>query len=307
MTDHATTRYVGRFAPSPTGPLHFGSLVAAVASFCDARAVGGRWLLRIDDVDTPRCVPGAAEDMLATLARFGLEWDGEPVWQSRRTANYRAAFEGLLQAGHVFGCACTRRELADSTLAPDGSRVYPGTCRDGLPPGREARAWRVRVAGCVEFDDAVQGRQHAKLDEEVGDFVVLRADGLFAYQLAAVVDDLDAGVTDIVRGADLLASSVRQIHLQNLLGAPRPRYAHVPVALDAAGEKLSKQTLARAIDECAPGEALHAALAFLGQNPPQELATASPERVLDWAVAHWQLDGVPRRLGARAPHALAAQ
>ncbi len=307
MTNDTITRYVGRFAPSPTGPLHFGSLVAAVASFCDARAVGGRWLLRIDDVDTPRCVAGAAEDILATLARFGLEWDDEPVWQSRRTADYRAAFEGLRQAGHVFGCACTRRELADSAIAPDGSRVYPGICRNGLPPGRQARAWRVRVAGRVAFDDAIQGQQHVELEDEVGDFVVLRADGLFAYQLAAVVDDLEAGVTDIVRGADLLASSVRQIHLQHLLGAPTPRYAHVPVALDAAGEKLSKQTLARAIDECAAGEALHAALAFLGQHPPADLATASPERVLDWAVTHWQLDGVPRRLGARAPDPLASQ
>lgn len=307
MTDKATANYIGRFAPSPTGPLHFGSLVAAVASFCVARAAGGRWLLRIDDVDTPRRVAGAAEDILATLARFGLEWDGEPVWQSRRTAAYRAAFEGLRQAGHVFGCACTRRELADSAIAPDGSHVYPGTCRDGLPPGREARAWRVRVAGCVAFEDAIQGRQQVQLEDEVGDFVVLRADGLFAYQLAAVVDDRDAGVTDIVRGADLLASSVRQIHLRHLLGAPTPRHAHVPVALDAAGEKLSKQTLARAIGAYTPGEALHAALAFLGQCPPKDLANAPATQVVDWAVANWSLGDVPRCLGARTPDSFASQ
>lgn len=302
-----TRRPVGRFAPSPTGPLHFGSLVAAAASWFDARAAGGRWLVRIDDVDTPRAVPGADRDILGTLSRLGFAWDGEPVWQSRRTEAYRAAFERLRADGHLFPCACTRAELADSALAPDGARVYPGTCRDGLPEGRTARAWRVRVAGTIDFDDAVQGPQHEDLERHVGDFVVLRADGLFAYQLAVVVDDADAGVTDVVRGADLLASTPRQIHLQHLLGLPRPRYAHVPVAVNAAGEKLSKQTLARAVSHWPPSRALHAALAFLGQEPPTELADAPLATLHDWGIAHWRLDAVPHRPSAPTPADFAAQ
>ncbi|MDX5364566.1 MAG: tRNA glutamyl-Q(34) synthetase GluQRS [Pseudazoarcus pumilus] len=300
--------YTGRFAPSPTGPLHFGSLVAAAASWFDARARGGRWLLRIDDVDTPRCVPGAAEDILLTLQRFGLQWDGEPVWQSRRTEAYRAAFEQLRAAGHIFPCACSRKELADSALAPDGSRIYPGTCRSGLPPGRAAHAWRVRVGNAVvRFDDDLQGRQREDMARAVGDFVILRADGLFAYQLAAVVDDAEAGITDIVRGADLLASTARQLHLQRLLDLPQPRYAHVPVALSAAGEKLSKQTLARAIDDVAPSLALHAALDFLGQQPPSGLACAPLAEVLEWGIAHWRIGAVARTTGRPAPGTFAAQ
>jgi len=299
--------YVGRFAPSPSGPLHFGSLVAAAASWFDARAAGGRWLLRIDDLDTPRCVPGAAEDILATLARFGLEWDGEPVWQSRRSAAYRAAFARLRTAGEVYPCACTRSELADSTLARDGARVYPGTCRNGLPPGRQPRAWRVRVHDRIAFDDLVQGSYSEDMQGEVGDFVVLRADGLFAYQLAVVVDDFDAGVTDIVRGADLLASTPRQIHLQQLLGLHTPRYAHVPVATNGDGEKLSKQTLARPVIDWTPARALHAALDFLGQRPPAELAEAALSEVHAWGIAHWRLGTVPRVASLPAPAVFAAQ
>ena len=225
--------YIGRFAPSPTGALHFGSLVAAVGSFLEARAHGGRWLLRIEDVDTPRTVAGAAAGIVATLARFGFEWDGEVVWQGRRTAAYEAALDALKAAGHAYPCACTRRELADQPLARDGSRRYPGTCRNGLPPGREGRAWRVRAEGTIRFDDAVQGAQEVDLADDAGDYVVKRADGLFAYQLAVVVDDADAGVTHVVRGADLLDSTARQIHL---LGQPVPTYAHLPLATNAAGE-----------------------------------------------------------------------
>ncbi len=297
--------YVGRFAPSPTGPLHFGSLVAAVASYLDARASGGLWLLRIEDVDAPRTVPGAAEGILATLARFGFEWDGVPVWQCGRDEAYAAALERLAAAGHVFPCACTRREIADSALARDGAHIYPGTCRDGLPPGRDARAWRVRVAGSVvSFDDAVQGPQHEDLAVEVGDFVVRRADGLFAYQLAVVVDDAEAGVSHVVRGADLLDSTGRQIHLQRLLGAPVPRYAHVPVVINAAGEKLSKQTLAAAVDTVPPEAALLAALAFLGQNPPDELAGAPLAELWRWAIANWSLARVPATRQALLPQGM---
>ncbi|QDF95877.1 tRNA glutamyl-Q(34) synthetase GluQRS [Azoarcus sp. DD4] len=293
--------YVGRFAPSPTGPLHFGSLVAAAGSLLEARAHQGRWLLRIEDVDTPRCIAGAAGGILATLERFGFEWDGEVVWQSDRIDAYAAALERLKSAGHAFPCACTRRELADSALARDGSRRYPGTCRQGLPPGREARAWRVRAEGLIGFEDAIQGWQEEDLARDCGDYVVLRADGLYAYQLAVVVDDAAAGITHVVRGADLLDSTARQIHLHHLLGTPAPAHAHLPVATNAAGEKLSKQTLARAIDDQPPSGALVAALAFLGQNPPADLADMPLAEVWRWARANWQLARVPRKRHAPAP------
>ena len=294
------TPYIGRFAPSPSGALHFGSLVAAVGSFLEARAHGGRWLLRIEDVDSPRTVTGAAEGILATLERFRFEWDDEVVWQSPRTAAYEAALQTLQAAGHAYPCACTRRELADQPLARDGSRRYPGTCRDGLPPGREGRAWRVRAEGTIRFDDAVQGTQEVALAADAGDYVVKRADGLFAYQLAVVVDDAEAGVTHVVRGADLLDSTARQIHLLGLLGQPVPAYAHLPLATNAAGEKLSKQTLARAIDAHPPPAALLAALRFLGQNPPDALAGAPLAELWQWAQAHWSIAAVPRRRQAVA-------
>ncbi len=293
---------VGRFAPSPSGPLHFGSMVAALGSSLSARAAGGRWLLRIEDVDTPRIVPGAAEGILRTLEQFGFEWDGPVVWQSRRTDAYRAAFEALRAAGRVFPCACTRKEIADSALARDGTRRYPGTCRDGLAPGREARAWRLRVEpGEVSFDDAVQGPIREDVAADVGDFVLLRADGLFAYQLAVVVDDAEAGVTEVVRGADLLDSTGRQILLQRLLGHPQPRYAHLPVASNAAGEKLSKQTLARAVEGADPARVLVDALDFLGQEPPAGLAEAGLAAVWAWARQHWSMARVPRRRSVPAP------
>lgn len=292
--------YVGRFAPSPTGPLHFGSLVAAIGSFLDARSRAGRWLLRIEDIDSPRTVPGAADGILKTLERFGLAWDDAVVWQSARQHLYLDAFDRLKAAGHVFPCACTRREIADSALARDGARIYPGTCRDGLPPGRTAHAWRVRVAGRIAFDDRIQGHQEEDLATEVGDFVVLRGDGQFAYQLAVVVDDAAAGVTDVVRGADLLGSTGRQIHLQHLLGHPTPTYAHLPVVVNAAGEKLSKQTLALPVDELGAGDGWFAALEFLGQDPPEALRGAGLTDVRQWAVEHWSTDIIPRKAAGTA-------
>lgn len=252
-------------------------------------------MLRIEDVDAPRTVSGAADGILRTLTRFGFEWDGPVVWQSARTAAYRDAFEYLLEGGRVFGCACTRKEMADSALARDGSRRYPGTCRDGLPTGRKARAWRLRVEpGLMGFDDAVQGWVEENVAEEVGDFVLLRADGFFAYQLAVVVDDADAGVTEVVRGADLLDSTPRQILLQRLLGLPTPRYAHLPVVSNAAGEKLSKQTLARAVEGFRPQQVLVDALTFLGQQPPDGLADAPLDALWGWAQANWSMAQVPR-------------
>ena len=261
--------YRGRFAPSPTGPLHFGSLVSALASWLDARAHGGAWLVRIEDIDGPRTVAGAAEDILATLVRFGMPPDEPPVWQSRRTDPYQRAFEQLEANGLIYPCGCTRKEIADSLLQAherNTTLAYPGTCRGGLH-GKPARAWRLRVpdgdAAVITFEDGWQGQQTQDLATEVGDFVLKRADGQWAYQLAVVVDDADAGITHVVRGADLLDSTARQIYLQRCLDVPTPSYLHVPVVTNDAGEKLSKQTGATALDHSAPLRTLHAAAAHL--------------------------------------------
>lgn len=295
--------YRGRFAPSPTGPLHFGSLVAALGSWLDARAAGGEWLVRIEDLDPPREVPGAAPGILRTLETLGLRWDGPVLRQSERNEAYRAALAGLARAGATYPCACTRREIGDTARAGvDGGLVYPGTCRNGLPDGRAARATRVRVGDAVvEFDDAVQGRVRQALARDVGDFVLQRADGLFAYQLAVVVDDAAQGVTDVVRGADLLDSTPRQILMQRLLGVPTPRYLHLPVATNERGEKLSKQTGATPIDRARPGDALAAALRFLGQRVDRDLAGARPEMLLTTAIARWNRASIPRMAAAFGP------
>ncbi len=292
---NAQPRYRGRFAPSPTGPLHFGSLVAALGSYIDARAHGGEWLVRIEDLDPPREAPGAAADILRTLESLGLRWDGAVLRQSEREDAYRAALAELERKGATYPCACTRREIGDSALAGiDGSLVYPGTCRNGPPSGRATRATRVRVdTAVIEFDDVVQGRTRQQLATDVGDFVLRRADGRFAYQLAVVVDDAAQEITDVVRGADLLDSTPRQILLQRLLGVPTPRYVHLPVATNAAGEKLSKQTLAPPIDRARPGAALLAALGFLGQRPERELVDASPAELLAAAIARWDRTLIP--------------
>ncbi|HEX2830667.1 MAG TPA: tRNA glutamyl-Q(34) synthetase GluQRS [Burkholderiales bacterium] len=285
--------YKGRFAPSPTGPLHAGSLVAAVASYLDARANGGEWRVRIEDVDTPRTVAGASDDILRTLEAFGMAWDGEVIYQSARGGAYGAALDALRTQDKVYPCGCTRREIADSAVAGIEGYVYPGTCRNGLAPGREARAWRVRTEGTkVAFDDAIQGRVEHDLERDIGDFVLYRADRIYAYQLAVVVDDAEQGITHVVRGADLLESSPRQIYLQQLLGFPTPRYAHLPIAVNAAGQKLSKQTLAPAIDTSRAAAELTRALAFLGHEVPA--GESSLDEIWRWARASWRLDRVPR-------------
>jgi glutamyl-Q tRNA(Asp) synthetase len=287
-----STPYIGRFAPSPTGPLHAGSLVAAVASYLDARVHDGAWLVRIEDIDEGRSVPGAAEGILQLLHSLGMDSDGEVVWQSRRKHLYQAAFDRL--AEHAYACGCNRREIADSRLgfAPDGAAIYPGTCRNGLAPGRSTRSLRLRVpepgADLVAFTDRFAGTTRQRLALESGDFVLKRADGYWAYQLAVVVDDADQGVTDIVRGADLIDSTPRQIYLQRLLGVPTPRYLHVPVVRNAAGEKLSKQTGALAVepgDERSAVAALHDAARFLGLElePVDSLAGFWQAAVPAWA------------------------
>lgn len=287
--------YVGRFAPSPTGPLHFGSLVAAVASWVDARAAGGRWLVRMEDVDRPRCSQAAATTILRQLDAYGLAWDGDVLVQSQRDDAYAAALDALKAQGAAYPCACTRSQLAPARRNPEGEIVYPGTCRNGLPPGAVARAWRVRVPDVsTYFEDRIHGRLEQNLAHAVGDFIVRRADGLIAYQLAVVVDDAFQGITHVVRGADLLWNTPRQVYLQRLLGLPTPTYAHVPLVTNAAGQKLSKQTLAPALPEAGRSAVLVDALAALGLPPPADLAGAGPGELLAWASAHWHIENVPR-------------
>ncbi|MES2016391.1 MAG: tRNA glutamyl-Q(34) synthetase GluQRS [Pseudomonadota bacterium] len=285
------SHYVGRFAPSPTGKLHPGSLVAALASYLDAKAHHGTWLVRIEDVDEGRTAAGAAEAILELLSDLGMHWDGDVVWQSRRKHLYRAAYDQL--HAHTYPCGCNRREIADSRLgvAPDGAAIYPGTCRTGLAPGRSARSLRVRVpegaddADLVCFTDRFAGRLCQRLDSESGDFVLKRADGYWAYQLAVVVDDAEQGVTDVVRGADLIDSTPRQIYLQRLLGVPTPHYLHVPVVRNALGEKLSKQTGAVAV---AAGDPAAALVALLVAARALELSVGTPATL----AAFWR-DAVP--------------
>jgi glutamyl-Q tRNA(Asp) synthetase len=292
--------YRGRFAPSPTGPLHFGSLVAAVGSYVDARAHGGEWLLRIEDVDQPRTVPGAADAILRTLEALAFEWDGEVLVQSRRRPLYQAALDRLQRDGEVYPCACSRRQIAACAppTAVDGGLVYPGTCRTGLADGRAARAWRVRVPDSeIAFDDRLQRHLRQNLAHAVGDFVLLRADGPFAYQLAVVVDDAAQGVNAVVRGADLLDSTARQIWLQQRLGLPTPSYAHLPVVTHAGGEKLSKQTRAMAIDPARGSALLAAAMDFLGHSVPREMRGSSLADFWRWATGAWSMARVPALRG----------
>ena len=287
--------YRGRFAPSPTGPLHFGSLIAAVGSYLEAKSRHGEWLVRMEDLDPPREMPGAADLILQTLDAYGFEWDGPVLYQSRCSDAYEAALEQLRRDGWLYPCNCTRREIADSAVRGIEGPVYPGTCRGRLP-GREARAWRVQTTMQeILFADALQGQQSQVLERDIGDFVLKRADGLFAYQLAVVVDDAEQGITHIVRGADLLTSTPRQIWLQQRLGLPAPHYTHLPVATNAAGEKLSKQTLAPALDLSQPVPALWRTLKFLGQQPPVELTTGSLAELWKWSFNHWDIGRVPQR------------
>lgn len=275
----------GRFAPSPTGSLHLGSLAAAVASWLFARAEGGRWLVRVEDIDTPRVVPGSAEEILSALQRYALEWDGEVVWQSQRTARYEEALERLRASGLVYDCACSRADLQRAASAPLGAEaVYPGTCRNGLPDGKAARAIRFRVPDeVIAFDDLLRGRVEEHVASQTGDFVVRRADGLFAYQLAVVVDDAEQGVTQVVRGIDLLGSTARQIALQRALGYPTPAYAHIPLVTNPDGSKLGKRDGALplpALDDARVRETLAAALRHLGHD----VAEDHPRAMLDEAL-----------------------
>lgn len=282
--------YVGRFAPSPTGPLHFGSLIAAAGSYLDARANNGKWLLRIDDIDPPREQPGAADSILRSLEQFGFEWDGEVLLQSSRTLAYQAAIQKLRNDNHIFFCTCSRKQIAT-----EGDTVYPGTCRHRANAPAGEYSIRIRIeAGNTGFTDLVQGPYAQNLSAEVGDFVLLRRDGFYGYHLACSVDDAFQGVTHVVRGADLLDSTPRQIHLQRLLNLPTPRYGHLPVAINSEGQKLSKQNLARALDPGRREQLLWKSLRFLGQQPPEQLRIMDLKSIWDWALANWSLPKVPK-------------
>lgn len=294
--------YRGRFAPSPTGPLHFGSLVAAVGSYLDAKAHGGAWLVRMDDLDLSRTVPGAADIILRSLEKLGMAWDEPVVYQSTRSEAYEKALKVLKKRKLIYPCACSRREIADSALGGIDGPIYTGTCRKGLLAGRAARAERIMTDNTrIELKDVIQGKIMHSLERQVGDFVVKRADGYFAYQLAVVVDDADQGITDIVRGADLLDSTTRQIYLQQQLGYATPRYAHLPVAVNVLGEKLSKQTLAAPINVSAPVLTLNAVLQFLGQATVTDCAPDDTREFWAQAVAAWDITRVPHTRTQAAP------
>lgn len=284
MTHH----YRGRFAPSPTGDLHLGSLMVAMVSYLRARQAHGQWLIRIEDLDPPREVPGAATRILEALAAHGMTPDEAPWYQSRRGLEYQRAIRRLLAGGHAFACACTRAQLPATGL-------YPGTCRTGLPAGRPARAVRLRTPDrVIGFDDLLQGWFEQNLEQEAGDFVIRRADGLTAYQLAVVVDDAAQGITEIVRGADLLDSTPRQIYLQECLALPTPTYMHLPLLLGPDGRKLSKQCAADPIDIGVPLRGLRRVMALLGQAVPTHVDTVAG--FWAWAIENWRLD-CPRRQG----------
>ncbi len=287
--------YRGRFAPSPSGLLHLGSLLAAVASWLEARARHGKWLLRIEDIDPPREVPGAAAKIIAELAAYGLEPDEPVLWQSTRRAAHDAALAALLDSGLAFPCACSRADLE-----PGG--VYPGTCRRGLPPGRAARSIRFKVSGQIAFDDRCHGRIEQDLDRDCGDFVIRRADGWPAYQLAVVVDDAAQGITDIVRGADLLSSTARQIALQQALRLPSPTYLHLPLVRGADGRKLSKRLGSDPLAGSDRRSALRAVLTLLGQPPPPAIATL--DGLWAYALKHWNPGAIPRGIQPAAADAI---
>lgn len=281
-------QYIGRFAPSPSGPLHFGSLLAAVASYAQAKAGNGQWLVRIEDIDPPREQPGADKIILDSLETYGFEWDGPVSYQSQFTERHESLVLSLLKVGKAYPCSCSRRDLADVRRGPLGA-IYPGTCRNGCRSNDVA----IRLLTDdqpIEFTDRLQGRQCQRLESESGDFIIKRRDGLIAYHLAVVADDFDQGVTEVVRGVDLLDSTPRHIHLQRALGFTTPDYLHIPVIENADGQKLSKLTGAKGISNDAAGPTLVSALDALKQRPPADLGRENPDDIWVWALANWRTD-----------------
>ncbi|MXS81633.1 tRNA glutamyl-Q(34) synthetase GluQRS [Nitrosomonas oligotropha] len=286
--------YRGRFAPSPTGPLHLGSLVAAVGSYADAKFHGGKWLVRIEDVDLQRRVPGAAKQILDTLEKLGMEWDEEVIYQSRRSEAYRDALQVLNEQGLLYPCTCSRKEIADSSITGLYGYIYPGTCLNNPASPQNAHALRIQTNDeIITFHDGLKGLYTQKLCSEVGDFVLRRADGIYAYQLAVVVDDAAQNITHVVRGADLIDSTPRQIFLQQLLRYPIPHYMHLPVVTNAAGEKLSKQTNAASVNTAEALQELVDALNFLGQQPPLEILQGDIASFWRWVIQNWRVNQIP--------------
>lgn len=291
--NHTPSHYRGRFAPSPTGPLHFGSLVAAMGSYLDAHQNQGGWLLRMEDLDREREVKGAADDILRTLDAFGFAWDGSVTYQSHRHEVYEEAVAGLRDDGLAYPCSCSRKEIAETAIAGTEGPIYPGICRSGLTVGKRERSIRLLTQDrTIEIQDRVQGRIRQNPGREIGDFVIRRADGYHAYQLAVVVDDARQGITHIVRGADLLNSTPRQCYLQELLGLAQPDYAHLPLAVDSTGRKLSKQYRDAPVDLRHPLDALLLAFSFLAQEMPPERPT-DLEDFWRWAIDQWSMQRVP--------------
>lgn len=280
--------YQGRFAPSPSGALHLGSLLTAVGSFLHARHHNGCWRVRIEDLDRPRVLAGASAAILNTLEYFGMQWDGEVLYQSQRLAYYADVLEQLRQQHKVYPCVCTRQQLA--------GKIYDGRCRAGIPKSNQAQAWRLQVAGEIQFHDEIQGKFTQDLSRELGDFILKRRDGIFAYQLAVVVDDALQGITHIVRGADLLDNTPRQIYLQQLLNYPTPHYAHLPLLLDEHGRKLSKQNHAAPIATQRPQNLLWQVLKLLGQNPPEHLLETNLSEFWAHSILHWNVQNIPQHL-----------
>jgi len=291
MTNPA--KYRGRFAPSPSGPLHFGSLVAAMGSYLDARSHNGDWLLRMEDIDPPREKPGAADSILAALELFGLEWDGPVLYQSSRIDDYQEAASSLMTNGVSYPCSCSRREIDELGTPGLQGTIYPGTCRNGCDTTRDAKAIRVRTNSVkIAFTDLVQGEFKQNLEQDVGDFIIRRADGLYAYQLAVVIDDAFQGITRIVRGSDLLFSTSRQVYLQQLLNMPLVEYIHLPLVMGKDGKKLSKQSSSWPVDRDNPLQTLLRAARFLGQIPNGEIP-ANLTEFWEWAISNWNRETIP--------------
>ena len=295
------TEYRGRFAPSPSGPLHLGSLVAAVGSYLDAKFNHGKWLVRIEDIDPLRVVPGASDEILKTLVSLGMEWSGEVIYQSQRNDIYHQALESLSKRGLVYPCTCTRKEIAECGMMGVSGPIYPGTCRSNHATNGRPFAWRIKTGNdLIEFKDVLIGPISQRLNSEVGDFVLQRADSVYAYQLAVVVDDAEQKITHVVRGADLQDSTPRQIYLQQLLGYPMLTYMHLPLVTNIAGEKLSKQTCAASIDSTNGLTQLVTSLRFLGQAPPGDLSASNIKTFWQWALENWCPEKIPNQVGQGA-------
>lgn len=287
--------YRGRFAPSPTGPLHFGSLIAATGSYLQAKSQAGEWLVRIDDIDPPREVAGATDEILLTLEQFGFEWDGPVSYQSQRIDYYQNAVDTLLQNGLAYPCGCTRKTIAAAQSEADKKHIYPGTCRHGLA-GKSPRMIRINTSGHEShFIDQIQGQCDYQLEKDTGDFVIHRADGLIAYQLATGIDDAEQGISDVIRGYDLLDSTPCQILIQQSLGLSTPTYGHLPIVQNSQGQKLSKQNLAPSLNSTEANALICQAMNFLGQNVPVELAQEPLQDLWNWSIKNWDISLVPRQ------------